>query len=208
MDCNAFPPSIDSCATNSSFSFPIVQSCTGRDSPICRRSSRTVLRIAISFSTSLTRRRPSRQRLDIFERVNGGVPLTRQQMRNCLYMGKATRFLREESKAELFLRATGRSLKTSAMRDREFVNRFCAFQTLPVDEYRNMDDFLAGSLKKMNAKPESLPMLSEQFKTTLINNLTLFGKHAFRKQVPGTGLSQRTQCVPLGCYVHRAVTLS
>ena len=128
---------------------------------------------------------PEQARLDIFERVNGGVPLTRQQMRNCLYMGEATRFLREESKAELFLRATGRSLKTSAMRDREFVNRFCAFQTLPVDEYRNMDDFLARSLKKMNAKPESLPMLSEQFKTTLSNNLTLFGKHAFRKQVPG-----------------------
>ena len=29
---------------------------------------------------------PERARLDIFERVNGGVPLTRQQMRNCLYM--------------------------------------------------------------------------------------------------------------------------
>src|SRR6476660_3260982 len=36
---------------------------------------------------------PERARLDIFERVNGGVPLTRQQMRNCIYMGQATRFL-------------------------------------------------------------------------------------------------------------------
>ncbi len=34
---------------------------------------------------------PERARLDIFERVNSGVPLTRQQMRNSLYMGKATR---------------------------------------------------------------------------------------------------------------------
>ena len=46
---------------------------------------------------------PPRARLDIFERVNGGEPLTRQQMRNCLFMGKATQFLRErEAQAENF----------------------------------------------------------------------------------------------------------
>ena len=39
--------------------------------------------------------------LDIFERVNDSVPLTRQQMRNCLYMGEGTRFLKEESKETL-----------------------------------------------------------------------------------------------------------
>lgn len=37
---------------------------------------------------------PAQALLDIFERVNGGVPLTRQQMRNCLFSGKATRFLK------------------------------------------------------------------------------------------------------------------
>ena len=36
---------------------------------------------------------PERARLDIFERVNSGVPLTRQQMRNSLYMGQGTRYL-------------------------------------------------------------------------------------------------------------------
>ena len=50
-------------------------------------------------------------RLDIFERVNSGVPLTRQQMRNSLYMGPATRFLKTEAQTEIFLEATGRSLK-------------------------------------------------------------------------------------------------
>ena len=33
---------------------------------------------------------PERAKLDIFERVNSGEPLTRQQMRNCLYNGPAT----------------------------------------------------------------------------------------------------------------------
>ena len=31
-----------------------------------------------------------RARLDIFERVNSGEPLSRQQMRNCLFVGRAT----------------------------------------------------------------------------------------------------------------------
>ena len=49
---------------------------------------------------------PERALLDIFERVNSGVPLTRQQMRNCLYMGHATHFLKTEAATELFREAT------------------------------------------------------------------------------------------------------
>ena len=128
---------------------------------------------------------PDRTRLDIFDRVNSGVALSRQQMRNCLYMGEATRFLRRESETELFKQATGSSLRWQTMRDREFVNRFCAFQILDVQDYRDMDDFLADCLTEMNKRPDSLPALSEQFETTLGNNLHIFGKHAFRKHVPG-----------------------
>ena len=124
---------------------------------------------------------PEQARLDIFDRVNSGVPLTRQQMRNSLYTGPATRFLKTEAKTELFLKATGRSLKVSTMRDREFVNRFCAFQLLSLDEYRDMDEFLAKALRTMNAESGSLERLSLAFQTTLSNNLYLFGKHAFRK---------------------------
>ena len=127
---------------------------------------------------------PLQAKLDIFERVNSGVPLTRQQMRNCLFMGDATRYLKEQSKTDLFLQATGESLRTSTMRDREFVNRFCAFQLLDLDSYRDMDEFLADCLKKMNADAELLPTLADQFKTTLGNNFHLFGKHAFRKHEP------------------------
>ena len=130
---------------------------------------------------------PEQARLDIFERVNGGVPLTRQQMRNSLFMGKATRFLKKESKTDLFLQATGQSLRTTTMRDREFVNRFCAFQIFDLEEYRDMDDFLANALRKMNDEPHLLPTLSAQFKTTLDNNFRLFGRHAFRKHTPDQG---------------------
>lgn len=136
---------------------------------------------------------PDRARLDIFERVNGGTPLTGQQMRNCLYMGQATRFLREEAAKDLFKETTGRSLSPDKMRDREFINRFCGFQILSLDDYRgNMSEFLVTTLKKMNSldQPE-LQELSNQLRRSLSNNKYLFGRHAFRKHSVGAGDERR-----------------
>jgi len=129
---------------------------------------------------------PERARLDIFERVNGGEPLTRQQMRNSLYMGKATKFLKHESRSDIFIRATGRSLNSKTMRDREFVNRFCAFQLLDLDEYQgDMDMFLATCLRRMNEMNDSdLSLLRDRFRAGLENNFILFERHAFRKHSP------------------------
>jgi len=132
----------------------------------------------------LDEKAPDRARLDIFERVNGGEALTRQQMRNCMYVGAATRFLKKEANTDLFRKATGRSLNTQKMRDREFVNRFCAFEVVGIEGYGDMDDFLAESLRQMNANPEMLPGLSEKFRVSMENNLSVFGRHAFRKHAP------------------------
>ena len=132
----------------------------------------------------LDEKAPDQARLDIFDRVNSGQPLSRQQMRNCLFVGDATRFLRTEANSELFLEATGRSLNAQTMRDREFVNRFCAFEVVGIEGYGDMDDFLAGSLRRMNANPEILPGLSARFRVSMENNLSVFGRHAFRKHTP------------------------
>ena len=114
---------------------------------------------------------PDRARLDIFDRVNSGAPLSRQQMRNALFTGPATKFLKAESRTEVFLEATGGSLETGNMRDREFVNRFCAFRLLGAEQYREMDDFLAASLKKMNDEPgvfrACLPISARRCGTTM-----------------------------------------
>jgi hypothetical protein len=69
------------------------------------------------------------------------------------------------------------------MRDREFVNRFCAFQLLPLGDYRSdMDDWLAQALRTMNKLDEAgLQDLSEQFRRGLNNNYFVFGDHSFRK---------------------------
>lgn len=169
---------------------------------------------------------PDRARLDIFERVNGGEPLTRQQMRNCLYMGQATRFLKDETKTDIFREATGGNLNWKKMRDRELVNRFCAFQLLDLAKYEgDMDSFLAECLENMNRiSANDLNNLSMQFRRGLSNNCFLFKRHAFRKHTPdqerrsvlnaslwdvmSTGLSRyaedrvRTCAIPLRCAVY------
>ena len=130
---------------------------------------------------------PDHAKFQIFERVNGGVPLTRQQMRNCIYNGPATKWLKGESETDLFLEATGRSLDAKKMRDRELINRFCAFHLLGYESYTkgDMDGYLAEALKKMNKMSDSeLSELSAAFRRGLKNNYELFGRHAFRKHTP------------------------
>lgn len=126
---------------------------------------------------------PERARLDIFERVNGGEVLTRQQMRNAIYNGSATKFLKVEAESELFQNATGGSLNTKKMQDREFVNRFCSFNLLPFDTYKgDMDDWLARGLIHLSKLPEGeRQKLSQTFRCGLSNNLLVFNRHAFRK---------------------------
>jgi len=126
---------------------------------------------------------PERARLDIFERVNGGEVLTRQQMRNAMYNGPATVFLREEASTELFRKATGDSLDSDKMQDREFVNRFCSFSLLKLENYKgNMDEWLAAGLTDLGKLSDTeRDALRTKLQRALRNNLAVFGKHAFRK---------------------------
>lgn len=136
---------------------------------------------------------PETVRLDIFERVNSGVPLTRQQMRNALYNGPATRLLRELSKSPEFLAATGSSLsnlkRTRMMADREAVNRFLAhyvhgWKNYGTKGYGEFDEFLATALRKLNGDDAVLKNARAAFLKTMKLNHRIFGEHAFRKSRP------------------------
>lgn len=126
---------------------------------------------------------PDRARLDIFERVNGGVPLSRQQMRNCIYQGPATALLKELASSAPFQRATTSSLDWRTMRDREAINRFIAFDQLGVGAYRgDMDQFLADALKHVNRMKESeIDDMRGRFLASMTANREIFGNYAFRK---------------------------
>lgn len=129
---------------------------------------------------------PERAKLDIFDRVNSGEPLSRQQMRNCLYNGPATIWLRERANGNLFIQATGRSLDAKRMRDREAINRFCAFHIRGWRAYKSadMDRFLAESLEAVNAMTDlEREFLTKAFDRAMEFNFELFGRHAFRKSL-------------------------
>ncbi|WP_315783178.1 MULTISPECIES: DUF262 domain-containing protein [unclassified Bradyrhizobium] len=128
---------------------------------------------------------PERARLDIFERVNSGVPLTRQQMRNALYSGPATVWLKQAADSAIFKLATGDSLDRKAMRDREAINRFCSFHLLGWSTYKgDMETFLAHSLETMNGlNTADLSDLRSKFLESMRQNRALFGDHAFRKSI-------------------------
>lgn len=126
---------------------------------------------------------PERAKLDIFERVNSGVPLTRQQMRNCLYSGPATQWLSGASNNQHFLAATGNSLDRKSMRDREAINRFCAFTLRTEAGYRgDMDAFLAEALDIMQ-RDDARQYLDQRFQYAMYLNSQIFGQHAFRKSL-------------------------
>lgn len=129
---------------------------------------------------------PERAKLDIFDRVNSGVMLTRQQMRNSLYNGPATRWLHSVATSDIFLNATGHSLNPKTMRDREAINRFCAFWIKGWQSYKSadMDGFLADALERMNKmKDAERDDLRNRFERSMQNNTILFGAHAFRKSL-------------------------
>lgn len=129
---------------------------------------------------------PQRAQLDIFERVNGGVTLSRQQMRNAIFNGPGTRWLSKMSKSKPFLDATGRSLNTKIMRDREAINRFAGFHLLGWKSYKNgdIDDFLARTIEKLNFVDEqNIVGIEAKFLQAMKNNYRLFGPHSFRKSL-------------------------
>jgi hypothetical protein len=137
---------------------------------------------------------PEAARLDIFDRVNSGIPLSRQQMRNALYNGKATRWLAQMADEAQFLSVTGGSLSRLTMRDREAINRFLGFHLLDWRNYSSgdIDVFLAQALSNLNKQDdEQITQLSEEFLASMHRNEMLFGRHAFRKSLVETKLEER-----------------
>ncbi len=73
---------------------------------------------------------PTKDRVtfDLFDRVNrGGTRLNNQEMRNAIYQGPATRFLRKLSAMENFKAATESSIKPDRMKDTYLILRLVAF---------------------------------------------------------------------------------
>ena len=131
-------------------------------------------------------RAPEIVKLDIFERVNSGTPLSRQQMRNALYNGPATDWLKKAVSGKIFQKATNSSLDKNSMRDREAINRFVSFSLLNWKNYKNgkMDSFLAEGLIELNETSKTgRDKLLEKFFNSMNFNYILFQEEAFRRSI-------------------------
>ncbi|MXX05599.1 MAG: DUF262 domain-containing protein [Gammaproteobacteria bacterium] len=126
---------------------------------------------------------PEQAKLDIFERVNSGQPLTKQQMRNCLYLGEATQWLRRMAKSGAFKSATDKGLNWKTMRDRECINRFLAFYDRGLNGYTgNMDNFLRDVLGDKRAMGDAYwQEMTSRFMLSMEISKRIFGRDAFRK---------------------------
>ena len=141
---------------------------------------------------------PELVKFDIFDRVNrGGTKLNNQEMRNALYLGKATTLLKELAASEQFLLATGNGISQTRMKDTYLILRYLGFYLLRnnkliiqdkvtkqdiVREYKSdMDELLAEVMKYINKLPDNeIINLKNVFVLAMSNCYNILGNDAFR----------------------------
>lgn len=128
---------------------------------------------------------PDEVKFTIFYRINtGGVSLTKQEIRHCLYHGQATKLLQELARAEKFKIATHYAINPKHMDDRECILRFLAFHLHPYTTYQrsNFDNFLGQAMRTLNELPsDRVDQIRNTFFDVMHKATALFGDHAFRK---------------------------
>lgn len=128
---------------------------------------------------------PINLKYNIFKRINtGGLKLEPQEIRHALYQGFATQYLKELAQLKIFKEATGYSVKSERMMDREFVLRFLAFYELSLDFYKgSIDTYLNYAMEYINKNYNEVyaQNVKETFETVLTVSEKIFGKYAFRR---------------------------
>ncbi|MFA9377002.1 MAG: DUF262 domain-containing protein [Lachnotalea sp.] len=127
---------------------------------------------------------PENVKFNIFKRINtGGLALEAQEIRNALYQGASTKFLEKLASKEEFKIATGESIRTERMLDREFVLRFVAFCYLDINKYNgNIDEYLNLAMIYLNNIDKTeLDKIEKKFVTTMNYCFQLFDRYTFRK---------------------------
>lgn len=153
---------------------------------------------------------PEEVKRNIFKRINtGGEPLTPQEIRHALYIGKSTKLLLRLSQTHEFLEATGNSVKSNRMMDRELILRCLAFNVRSFNNYptnNDMDSFLSDTMRIINIMPSlngkegekifkdkvsredilinEVAVLEEKFINAMKRGKEIFEEHAFRKSYP------------------------
>ncbi len=128
---------------------------------------------------------PEKLTYDLFDRVNrGGTRLNNQEMRNAIYQGSSTLFLKTLSKLDSFKNVT-ETISPSRMKDRYLILRFVAFylwrKKITIDlnnrntlDYKSdLEDFLAKTMDYLNTKDyqvKDIELTSDEILTLTVVN--------------------------------------
>ncbi len=125
---------------------------------------------------------PLKMIYDIFKRINsGGTQLNRQEIRNCIYLGKATDLLKRLSSQEYFKEAIDGGISSKRMKDQEAILRCIAFMMFEHDSYNDMDEFLGYAMEEINAEdPDIIEFFEDGFLEMMEWTYNFFGKRNFR----------------------------
>jgi hypothetical protein len=110
--------------------------------------------------------------------------LSAQEIRHCLFQGKATTLLKELVETKEFISATTGSINTKRMDDRECALRYCAFHLQYYTNYRTPDLnlFLSNTMQLINSIEDSeIEKLKSDFIEAMKISEKIFGYNAFRK---------------------------
>jgi len=134
---------------------------------------------------------PAEAKFSIFYRINtGGMVLSAQEIRHCLFQGRATTLLKELAESDEFVDATTGSINTKRMDDRECVLRYCAFHLMGYKRYRRPDlnHFLNKAMAIINKmKQKRASKLESEFKKSMEISEKIFEEDAFRKMFERNG---------------------
>ncbi len=128
---------------------------------------------------------PPEVKFTIFYRINtGGMVLSAQEIRHCLFQGKATAVLKKLAESHAFLETTTNSINTKRMDDRECVLRFIAFSLKPYTDYKDPDLnlYLSQAMRAINRLSNSdMAKVEQNFYSAMELAREVFGEYAFRK---------------------------
>jgi hypothetical protein len=121
--------------------------------------------------------------------------LNRQEVSNCIFIGKATELLKELSEEEYFRKAIDNGISPTRMKDREAVLRYLAFRIFDykTDYHGDMSDFVEKAMRKINLMENTeIKKLKADFKRVMTLTFEFFGESNFRlstKQTRGSRIN-------------------
>lgn len=122
----------------------------------------------------------------LFKRLNtGGEELTPQEIRNSMFQGPATEFVKRLSINPEFIVATQNKIPKRRKQDQDFVSRFMAFYLIGYEAYTpDIENFINKAMIMINKNDVSENKLEEiyqAFSRAMHLAYSIFGKNAFRK---------------------------